>query len=105
MTTIDRRSVARSYKLVVLSSIATFIAAFVPLKYSILAIPVACYATWVMSRAIKASAIFTTVYLFLAFVPVINILALISLNARASRLLKAQGLEVGLFGVRTNDLR
>jgi hypothetical protein len=41
------------------------------------------------------------VYMVLAFVPLINIIALVYLSVRATKMLREEGWEVGLFGART----
>lgn len=98
------RNIAKAHRLVLVGCVVTFVAALIPLKYSVIAVVVACYATWVISRAMHAGTTFTIAYLVLAFIPVINILALVSLSLRATRLLKVAGVKVGPFGVRTADL-
>ncbi len=104
MTNPSLTKIAKAHRLLLLGVVITFAAALMPLKFSLIAIPIALYCVWVMTRAIQAKALTSTVYLVLALIPVVNILALVSLNMRGRTQLKAGGVKVGLFGVRAADL-
>lgn len=104
MSNPDLAKIAKAHRLVLMGVVITFVAALLPLAFSLIAIPIALYCVWAMTRAIQTKTVISTIYLVLALIPVVNILALVSLNIRGSKLLKAGGVKVGLFGVRAADL-
>lgn len=104
MSNSNLTKIAKAHRLVLVGVTVTFIAALLPLMYSLLAIPIALYGVWAMTRAIQAKAVTSAVYLILAIVPVVNILALVSLNMRGAKILKAGGVKVGFFGIRAADV-
>ena len=97
-------NISKEHRLVLMGVVVTFVAALAPLKFSLIAIPIALYCVWAMTRAIHAKTMTSVIYLVLALVPVVNILTLVYLNIKASALLKASGVKVGLFGVRAPNL-
>jgi len=103
MTNPSLTKIAKARRLLLVGVVITFAAALMPLKFSLIAIPCALYCVWVMTRAIQAKVLTSTVYFVLSLIPVVNILALVSLNMRGSTLLKAGGVKVGLFGVSVDD--
>lgn len=104
MSNPDLAKISKTHRLVLVGVVVTFIAALLPPAFSLIAIPIALYCVWTMTRAIQTKALTSTIYLLLALIPVVNILALISLNIRGRKLLKAGGIKVGLFGVHAADL-
>jgi len=89
--------ITKAHRLTQIGIVITIITAFLPLKFSIIAIPFILYSVWRMTRAIQVNVTISAVYLMLALIPVVNILTLVSLNIRGSNLLKASGVKVGIF--------
>lgn len=95
--------ISKAHCLVLMGVVVTFIVALVSLKFQLIAIPFAIYCVLVMTRAIQSKAITSVIYIVLALVPVVNILALISLNIKATALLKGGGIKAGFFCVSNSN--
>ncbi len=55
-----------------------------------------------LAQAIRSSAAW--VYIILAFIPLIGLLALLHINGKATKILQEHGLKVGLTGARPSEL-
>lgn len=102
---VELRKLADGQKIVIFAILAYFIAmmvraVFPPLTYII--IPASLIMSLVglikVVRILKMHTVFKVIYFILLFVPLINILALASINARATKMLRAGGYKVGLLG-------
>lgn len=115
MTNKNLVNIAEAYRLLIFGIAITFVTAVIYiksspdvdaqfLKFSIITIPIGFYCVWAMTRAMRAAWTMTMIYFILALIPMINFMALVSLNMRGRKLLKSSGIEVGIFGVRSADL-
>ena len=59
------------------------------------------YFIYKLATAVRSSAAW--VYIILAFIPLVNLIALLILNGKATKTLKANGIKVGLMGARMAD--
>ncbi len=55
-----------------------------------------------LAEAVRSSAAW--VYIILAFIPLIGLLGLLHINAKATKALQANGIKVGLMGAKSSDL-
>ncbi|HEX5276151.1 MAG TPA: hypothetical protein VFW42_00610 [Fluviicoccus sp.] len=99
--------VAAGQKLVIYSILANFLGAALrapfPALYWLLAVAALVMAIWglvKLGRGMEASMLGKVFAFICLFIPLVNLLVLISINFRASRLLREAGYEVGLLGVK-----
>ena len=59
---------------------------------------------YIYKLAVAVRSSFAWGYIILSFLPLISLLALLSVNGKASRILKANGVKIGLMGVAKSDL-
>lgn len=67
---------------------------------AIIVIGMGLYGVWKVSSGLNYHIALRVLLLLLLFIPLINIIALVLLNGRATKALKEGGYEVGLFGVK-----
>lgn len=94
-------------KIVIFAILAYFIAVIVRPAFPLLTfiIVIACLITSLVGlfqvvKVLKLHIALKVLYFIALFIPLINILALASINARATKTLKAGGYKVGLLGAR-----
>jgi hypothetical protein len=69
-----------------------------------ISLPLMLYSMFRMSHALRLSTVATTLLLIAMFVPVVGLICLLAVNARATSRLREAGIKVGLLGARTKDL-
>lgn len=63
------------------------------------------YALFSLASAIRSSALRIVLLIVGLFIPLVNLLMLLSINNEASKILKASGVKVGLMGANPDDIR
>jgi hypothetical protein len=74
---------------------------FIPFTSPVVGL-ISIYFIYKLATAVKSS--LAWLYIILGFLPLIGLLALLHLNAKATRALRAKGLEVGLMGAISSEL-
>ncbi|MBE9029859.1 hypothetical protein IQ266_08970 [filamentous cyanobacterium LEGE 11480] len=62
------------------------------------------YFIYKLAMAVRLSKAEMVIYVIMAFIPFISLLALASLNSKATDVLKSNGIRVGLMGAKMNDV-
>ena len=101
--TADIRRVALAQRLLLWAVLASFIGLLVPLGM-LVTIPFQLYCVFRLAKAFGMSSGRATVWLLAMFIPVVSLICLLVLNARATRTLRNYGVKVGLMGARMADL-
>ncbi len=76
-------------------------AIFIPFTSLVVGL-ISVYFIYKLAKAVKSS--LAWLYIILGFLPLISLLALLHLNAKATRALREKGLKVGLMGASSSDL-
>ena len=94
--------VAKRQKQILWMILLSFVAMFIPFATIVTGI-IQVYFIFKLAQAVRSSAAW--VYIILAFVPLIGLLALLHINGKATKILQAYGVKVGLMGAKSSDLK
>ncbi|AFM27493.1 CPBP family intramembrane glutamic endopeptidase [Desulfomonile tiedjei] len=103
MHAVQIRSVGKAQRLLLWAVLASFLCFFVPFSFVLLA-PFQLYCVWNLAKSLDLSTGISVLYLLLMFIPIINTIALLMLNNKATQTLRKAGIRVGLMGARPSDL-
>lgn len=92
--------VAKWQKNILWMILISFVAMFIPFASIVTGI-IQIYFIYKLAAAIRSSAAW--LYIILAFIPLISLLALLHINQKATKKLQANGVKVGLMGARMAD--
>ena len=87
--------------MILLSLIAMFIQDFIKFSTIVTGI-IQIYFIFKLAQAVRSSA--GWLYIILAFIPLIGLIALFHINDKATKTLRANGVKVGLMGAKSSDL-
>ncbi len=105
MTALDLRELALAQRFSIWGSLAGFVGLLTSYRYVLfVATLFMIYCAWRILKAGQFSVTAKVIWLVLTLIPLVNLLALISLSHRAALKLRAAGIRVGLFGVKMHDL-
>ena len=95
------KSLASGQKLIIYAILVYFLA-FAAGQVSPIAAMVLVFASFALSVLVLLNVhiVFKILYFLLLFLPLLNILALLSINARATKMLRKGGYKVGLLGAK-----
>ena len=96
----DVMEVAKWQKSIIWMILISIVAAFIPFATIATAI-IQIYFIYKLASAIRSTNAW--VYIILAFVPLVGLLALFHINEKATRILRANGVYVGFLGARISD--
>lgn len=99
----DLLSVARAQKLLIWAVVAGLTVFITPALY-IVAVPFKLYAVYRISKVLGFSMAFRVIYMLCMFVPLLALIFLLMLNAKATENLRRLGVGVGLLGAKRKDL-
>jgi hypothetical protein len=99
-TKIDLIEVAKWQKNIMWMILISLVAMFIPYATIVTGI-IQIYFIYKLAAAVRSSAAW--LYIILAFVPLIGLLALLHINGKATKTLQANGVTVGLMGARMAD--
>lgn len=102
MASIDIQDIAQSQKLLIWGYLASLLGV-VP-YFLIITVPFLLYTIWRLSSALKTDAGSQALLILLSLIPVVSLIPLLVLNGKATRILKSEGVRVGLLGARKQDL-
>lgn len=97
----DILEVAKRQKQILWMILLSLVAMFIPFATIVTGL-IQIYFIFKLAWALRSSAAW--VYVILAFIPLVGLIALLHLNARATKLLQANGIKVGLMGANSSDL-
>jgi hypothetical protein len=95
-------TVAHYQKNILWLVLISFAAVFVPLGTLVTAI-IRVYFIFHLAVAVRSTAAW--LYIIVMFIPLLNLLALLHINGRATQILQLHGIKVGLMGANPNDLK
>jgi hypothetical protein len=93
--------VAKWQKHIIWMILISLVAMFIPGATIVTGI-LQIYFIYKLAKAVRSSVAW--LYIILAFIPLIGLLALLHINGKASRTLQANGIRVGLMGAKRADL-
>jgi len=102
MEAIDIREIGLAQRLLVKSVLATLLGVF-PILFLII-VPFQLYAIVRMSGALKMPVPIRVLIAVLMFIPIVALVPLLMINNKATKVLRARGVHVGLMGARKADL-
>ena len=102
MDTIDVREIGLAQRLLIKSVLANFLGVF-PILF-LLIIPFQLYAIGRLSAALKVPVLIRILNAVLVLIPILALVPLLVTNRKATKILRAQGLRVGLMGAKKSDL-
>jgi hypothetical protein len=100
-TKADLIDVAKWQKNIMWMILISLVAMFIPFATIVTGI-IQIYFIYNLARAVRSSAAW--IYIILAFIPLIGLLGLLHINGKATKILQAKGVKVGLMGARMADL-
>lgn len=102
MHAVQIRAVGKAQRLFLWAVLASLLW-FIP--YSFIVLPFQLYCVWNLAKSLGLSTGISAVYIILMFIPIVNLIALLVLNEKATCALRNAGIRVGLMGARPSDLR
>jgi len=99
-TKTDLMEVAKWQKNIIWMILISLVAMFIPFATIVTGI-IQIYFIYKLAGAVRSSA--PWLYIILAFIPLIGLLALLHLNRKATKILQANGVKVSLMGARMAD--
>lgn len=99
-TKADLMEVAKWQKNIMWMILISLVAMFIPFATIVTGI-IQIYFIYKLAAAVRSSAAW--LYIILAFIPLIGLLALVHINGKATKTLQANGVKVGLIGARMAD--
>jgi len=96
----DLIEVAKRQKNILWMILISLVAMFIPGATIVTGI-ILIYFIYKLAGAVRSSAAW--VYIILAFIPLVGLIALLHINGRATKTLQANGIKVGLMGARMAD--
>ncbi len=99
----ELREVALAQKLLIYAVVAGFVPAASPVLYFITA-PFQLYTIYRLTAALNCEMLHRVLYLLCTLVPLVGIVILLILNAKATRRLTAERIPVGLFGAGSGEI-
>ncbi len=96
----DLVEVAKRQKSIMWMILISLVAMFIPFATIVTGI-IQIYFIYKLAAAVRSSAAW--VYIILAFIPLIGLIALVHINGRATKTLQANGIKVGVMGARMAD--
>lgn len=96
----DIIEVAKRQKSIMWMILISLVAMFIPFATIVTGI-IQIYFIYKLATALRSSAAW--VYIILAFIPFVGLIALLILNGKATKKLKENGIKVGLMGARMAD--
>ena len=86
--------------MILITFVAMFVAMIIPYATIVTGI-IQMYFIYKLATAVRSSAAW--VYIVLAFIPFVGLLGLLHINGKATKMLQASGIKVGLMGVNMAD--
>jgi len=96
----DLMEVARCQKHILWLILISLVAMFIPFATIVTGI-IQIYFIYKLAAAVRSSAAW--VYIILAFIPLVGLIALLVINSKATGKLRENGIKVGLMGARMTD--
>jgi hypothetical protein len=96
----DLMEVAKRQKSIIWMILISFAAMFIPYATVVTGI-IQVYFIYKLAAALRSSAAW--VYIILAFIPLVGLIALLVINSKATKKLQENGVKVGLMGARMAD--
>ena len=93
--------VAKRQKQLLWMILLSLVPLFIPFAGIITGI-ISIYFIYKLAQALRSSAAW--VYIILAFIPLVGFFALLHLNAKATKILRSNGIKIGLMGAKAVDL-
>lgn len=93
--------VAKRQKQILFMILISLVAIFIPYATIVTGI-IQIYFIFKFAKAVRSSAAW--LYIILAFIPLIGLIALLIINSKATKVLQANGIKVGLMGAKKSDL-
>ncbi|MGL5095286.1 MAG: hypothetical protein ACRDD1_06840 [Planctomycetia bacterium] len=94
--------VAKRQKQILWMILLSIVAIFIPFATIVTGI-IQVFFIYKLAIAVRSKAAW--VYIVLAFIPLVGLLALLSINGKATKILQSNGLKVGLMGARSADVK
>ena len=94
--------IAKRQKQIIWMMLMSFVAMFIPGATLVTGL-IQVYFIYKLAQAVRSSKAW--IYIILVFIPLVGLFALLNINGKATKIMQANGIKVGLMGANSSDIK